>query len=184
MANLQATTVSGTLSANSILDTQTDSSGWIQLGHCICPGDPAPAPSDCRGTGHAWLHVRTPWPINSSAGMGWNPYMMQVVGYHSYSGECFHDWTAIINTNGYTEEGFYGSNIRINRTVSGYASDPYVYASTNTYGGYKRMCFSMRKISCCCTGNFWVKVMQNGVSYRDQYPWATWHDASQTTQVY
>jgi hypothetical protein len=179
MANLQATTVSGAISATSIIDTQTDSSGWYKLGHCVCDGSSI---SDCLGTGHPWLHVRTPWPINSSAGMGWNPYMLRVVGYHTYSGECFHDWTAIINTNGSTEDGFYGSNIRIDRSLTD--SSPYVYASTNTYGGYKRMCFSMRKLTCCCTGFFWVNVMQNGVSYRDQHPWATFHDASQTTQVY
>ncbi len=179
MANLQATTVNGNVSATALLDSQADISEWQQIGHCVCDGSSI---SDCLGTGHPWLHVRTPWPVNSSAGMGWNPYMLEVVGYHSYSGECFHDWVAVVNTNGYTEDGFYGSNIRINRSTT--ASDPYVYASANAYGGYKRMCFSMRKISCCCTGNFWVRVRQNGLAYRTQYPWATFHNASQTTQVY
>lgn len=180
MANLVTTTVNGNVSATTILDTQSDTSEWYKLGHCVCDGS---AYSDCLGTGYNYLHVRTPWPINSSAGMGWNPYILEVVGYHTYSGERFHDWVAVVNTNGYTETGFYGSYVRINRSLT--TSDPYVYASSNNYGGYQRMCFSMLKVSCCCTGFFWVRVRQNGAGgYRTQYPWATFHNNSQTAQVF
>jgi len=180
MANLVTTTVNGNVSASTILDTQADTSEWYNISHCICDGS---ANSDCIGTGHAFLHVRTPWPTDNAAGVGWNPYMMEVIGYHTYSGEYFHDWTAVVNTTGDAGNTFYGSNIRINRSLS--SSDPYVYASANTYGGYKRLCFSMRKMTCCCAGLFWVRMRQNGAGgFRTQYPWATFHNPSQTAAVY
>ena len=51
-------------------------------------------------------------------------------------------------------------------------SQPYVYRSDNTYGGSRRMCFAIGKISCCCTGNLWVRIWTNS-GYRSAYPWAT-----------
>ena len=174
----QNTTINGNmLGSTAILDQQSDKTEWYQMNHCICPGDPAPAPSDCRGTGLAYLHVRTPIPADASAGMGWNPYMLEVVGYHTYSGEKFHDFKAVVNTTGDGNNTFYGSYIRVNRGNAG--SSPYVYRSANTYGGVRRMCFAVGKVSCCCTGNLWIKIWTNA-GYRADYAWGSWHSNSNT----
>ena len=178
MANLITSTSTNVVTATAILNTQDDMTEWVKLSHCICDGS---ANTDCSGTGFNYIHVRTPLPVNSSAGMGWNPYQIEVVGYHTYSGERWHDWTAIINTNGYTEEDFSGV-VRINRGNT--SSEPYVYKSANTYGGYKRVCFSMGKVTCCCTGYFWVRWRQNGISYRTQYAWATTHSNDRTALLF
>ena len=181
MASLQSSTISGNLTgANYILDNSTDMSEWYILSHCICDGSQI---SDCLGTGHPWLHVRTPLPTKIADGMGWNPYIIEVVGYHTYSAECFHDFKAIVNTNGY-DDTFYGSAVRINRSGAGGAmtpaSSPYVYESSTTYGGKKRLCFAVRKISCCCTGYLWVRWWTNA-GKRTDYSWATFHSNSGTT---
>ena len=180
MANLQATTVAGNVTGTSyILDNSTDISEWYKLSHCICPGS---GPSDCLGTGLAYLHVRTPLPTTIAEGMGWNPYMLEVVGYHTYSAECFHDFRAIVNTNGY-DDTWYGNQVRINRSGAGGlmtpASSPYVYRSASTYGGKTRLCFAVRKYSCCCTGYLWVRWWTNA-GKRADYSWATFHSDSQT----
>ena len=169
MAILQSTTVSGTVKGQSfLLDGQSDVSEWYQLNHCVCPA--SDGTSDCIGNGRAYLHVRTPIPADAAAGMGWNPYMLEVVGYHSYSGERFHDFKAIVNTTGDGNNTFGGSYIRVNSGNA--ASNPYVYRSNNTYGGYRRMCFAVGKISCCCTGRLWVRWWTNS-GYRTNYAWAT-----------
>lgn len=181
MASLQSTTLSGNLTgASYILDQNTDMSEWYKISHCICPGDPAPAPSDCRGTGLAYLHVRTPIPTKIADGMGWNPYILEVVGYHTYSGECFHDFKAVVNTNGYND-GFYGSYVRVDKSLS--TSNPWVYESASTYGGKNRLCFAVRKVSCCCTGYIWIRWWTNA-GKRTDYSWATWHSDSGTTAYF
>ena len=181
MASLQSSTIAGNLTgANYILDNSTDMSEWYILSHCICDGSQI---SDCLGTGHPWLHVRTPLPTKIADGMGWNPYIIEVVGYHTYSAECFHDFKAIVNTNGY-DDSFYGSAVRINRSGAGGAmtpaSSPYVYESSTTYGGKKRLCFAVRKYTCCCTGYLWVRWWTNA-GKRTDYSWATFHSNSGTT---
>jgi hypothetical protein len=181
MANLVSTSVVGNITGNSfILDNSTDMSEWYKLSHCICPES---GPSDCLGTGLAYLHVRTPLPTKSADGMGWNPYILEVVGYHTYSAECFHDFKAIVNTNN-DNNTFYGSQVRINRSGAGGlmtpASNPYVYESATTYGGKNRLCFAVRKVSCCCTGYLWVRWWTNA-GKRTDYSWATFHSDSQTT---
>lgn len=181
MSTLQATTINGSINTTDVmLDGQNDFTEWYKLSHCICPSDPAPAPSDCRGTGLAFLHVRTPLPIEVAAGLGWNPYQLEVVGYHTYSAEKWHDFTAVVNTHG--DNGtFFGSQIKINRGKA--TSQPYVYASSSTYGGYKRLCFAVGKESCCCTGLLWVRWGTNS-TFRSSYPWATFHSSSGTTAYF
>jgi hypothetical protein len=177
MANLQATTISGDLTSNfEVFDTTADISPWKKITHCVSNAKGA----DNQGTGLAYIHVRTPISTENFSGLGWNPYIMEVTGYHTYSGERFHDWKAVVNTNN-DNNGFYGSNIRVDKSLK--PSDPYVYQSANTYGGARRLCFSMLKYSCCCTGYFWVRFWKNA-GYRDDYPWATDHDNSQTAQVF
>jgi hypothetical protein len=177
MATLQTTTINGDLTGSTaILDQQSDMSEWYRLNHCICPADPAPAPSDCRGTGLAFLHVRTPIPAENNRGLGWNPYMIEVVGYHTYSGERFHDFAAIVNNNGYNND-FYGSQIKINRGNA--ASSPFVYRSASTYGGSRRLCFAVGKVSCCCTGYLWVR-WNLLAGFRTDHPWGTFHASSNT----
>jgi hypothetical protein len=105
--------------------------------------------------------------------------MLEVVGYHSYSGERWHDFKAIVNTTGDGNNTWYGSQIRVN--TGNAASNPYVYRSTSTYGGYRRMCFAIGKISCCCTGNLWVRVWTNS-GFRSQYAWATETADTNSTQ--
>jgi hypothetical protein len=178
MANLQATTVSGDVRGQSfLLDGQADMSEWYQLNHCVCPS--SDGTSDCIGNGRAFLHVRTPIPADAPAGLGWNPYILEVVGYHTYSGEYFHDFKAVVNTTGDGNDSFYGSNIKTNKGNSG--SNPYVYRSSSTYGGYRRLCFAVGKISCCCTGNLWVRWWTNS-GYRSNYPWATETADTNSTQ--
>ena len=162
------TKITGDLTnSTAIIDGQSDSTEWYQLSHCVCPS--SDGTSDCIGNGRAYLHVRTPYPADNAAGIGWNPYLLEVVGYHSYSGERWHDFKAIVNNNGY-DNTFYGSQIRVNTGNSN--SNPYVYRSSATYGGYTRMCFAIGKISCCCTGNLWVRMWNMG-GFRTSYAWAT-----------
>lgn len=182
MAALTNTTVLTNISgASYILDSPTDMSEWYKLSHCVCPGS---GPSDCLGNGLAYLHVRTPVPADASGGMGWNPYVLEVTGYHTYSAECFHDFKAVVNTTGDGNNTWYGSQVRINRTGAGGAmspaSNPYVYRSATTYGGYSRMCFAVRKTSCCCTGYIWVRWWTNAGT-RTSFSWGTFHSDSQTT---
>lgn len=174
MANLVSSTFSGNLTgASFVLDGQSDMSEWYKLSHCICDGS---ANSDCLGTGYAYLHVRTPIPTKIADGMGWNPYILEVTGYHTYSGEYFHNFKAVVNTNGYNDD-FYGSNVVINRGNA--ASSPYVYESASTYGGKKRLCFAVGKVSCCCTGYLWVRWWTNA-GKRTDYSWGTFHANSNT----
>jgi hypothetical protein len=175
MASLLDTTINGGISGMSaIYDTSADATEWYKLSHCI---NQASGPSDNRGTGLPYLHVRTPWSTEASDGFGWNPWMIQVVGYHTYSGERFHDFKAVVNTTGDGNNSFYGSRIVVN--TGNAASSPYVYRSANTYGGSRRLCFAIGKISCCCTGYLWVKAWKNA-GRRADHPWATWFSNDNT----
>jgi hypothetical protein len=174
MATLTNLTVNGNLTgADYVRDINSDISEWQKISHCICDGS---AYSDCLGTGYPYLHVRTPWSAEDFGGMGWNPYMFEVVGYHTYSGEYWHDFRAIVNTTGDGNNSFYGSQVRVNRGNAN--SSPVVYRSTNTYGGHRRLCFSVGKMSCCCTGYFWARAWTNAGG-RTSYPWATFHKSDQ-----
>ena len=179
MASLTNLTVNGNLIVTSDFNEgQTDMTEWTKLGHCVCEGE-APTPSDCRGTGLPYLHVRTPIPADYSV-VGWIPMQLEVVGYHTYSGEKFHDFTAIMNVNGY-DNGWYGSQIKINRGNA--ASEPFVYRSTNSYGGIRRVCFSVAKMNYCGTGFLWAR-WRTMSGYKGAYPWATYHTSDSTTPYF
>jgi hypothetical protein len=126
-----------------------------------------------------WIHIRTPIPADANAGVGWIPYMLEVKGYHTYGGEYSGRWGAIVNTTGDGNNSWYGSQIKYNN--SNYS--PYVYRSTNTYGGYTRMCFAMSKNGCCCNGWLWVRMNINN-GFRNSYPWGKIGTTSQTTAAF
>ena len=160
MASLQATTVNGllTITGNTVSTGNSNISPWQQLSHC--PTQSAVANNR--------LHVRTPIPGNA---LNWNPFILEVHGYHSYSGEVVEDFKAVINCNGYqgSPNGWYGSQIF---SSNGTNSQPYVYLSNSTFGGEHRVCFSTNMITCCCTGNIWARWM-NGAGYWNSFAWST-----------
>lgn len=160
MASLQGTTVNGllTVTGQTVGTGNSNVAPWVQLSHC---------PTQYTVANNR-LHVRTPIPGNA---LGWNPFILEVVGYHSYSGEVFEDFKAVINVNGSqgSPNGWYGSQIFAN---NGTNTAPYVYLSANTYGGEHRVCFSTNMITCCCTGNIWARWF-NGAGYYNSFAWAT-----------
>jgi hypothetical protein len=170
MATLVDSTVSGTLQTNGAHfpagEAMTD---WYNIYHCT---------NDTLDSAN-WIHIRTPVPADADAGVGWIPYMLEVRGYHTYSGENFHNWIAVVNTTGDGNNTFYGSQIKSNTGNS----TPYVYRSTNTYGGYRRMCFSMQKSGCCCNGWLWVRWRINH-GFRTNFAWGKVGTTSQTTAAF
>jgi len=182
MAQLQTTQVNGLLRVNGGMHRSgnSDITEWHRFYHCVCP-DTTTGPSDCRGTGLPFLHVRTPIPADVD-GIGWNPIILEVKGFHSYSGEYTHDWKALLNINGYNNAWFGSQIMNNNGAGSAGGSEPYVYRSTNTYGGRQRVCFSMRKISCCCVGWYWVR-WYNRSDHRNSFPWGQFF-GQRTDQVF
>jgi hypothetical protein len=160
MASLQPTTVNGvlTITGNTVLTGNSNISPWQQLSHC---------PTQYSVANNRF-HVRTPIP---GSGLSWNPWILEVHGYHSYSGEVVEDFKAVVNVNGSqgSPSGWYGSQIFSN---NGTNTAPYVYLSNSTYGGEHRVCFSVNMITCCCTGNIWVRWM-NGASSWNSFAYAT-----------
>jgi hypothetical protein len=142
---------------------------WYNIYHCT---------NDTQDSA-GWIHIRTPIPADAAAGVGWVPYLLEVKGYHTYSGEYSGRWGAIVNTTGDGNNSWYGSQIKYNN--SNYS--PYVYRSSNTYGGYSRMCFSMSKNGCCCNGWLWVRVNINH-QFRNSYPWGKIGTTSQTSAAF
>jgi hypothetical protein len=167
MASLTDSTVSGLLQTNGVHFPSGESmTEWYPGYHC------AADPSN-------WMHIRTPIPADASAGVGWIPYMLEFKGYHTYSGEYAGRWGAIVNTTGDGNNSWYGSQIKYN--MGNYT--PYVYRSDNTYGGYRRMCFSVQKVSCCCNGWWWARVNMNH-QFRASHPWGQTGTNSQTTAAF
>jgi hypothetical protein len=185
MANLQATTVNGNFTANSgkVFDSGSAFTPWYKLSHCDCSSDPT-GNSDCLGTGHPYLHVRTPIPAdNTHSGIGWIPMMFEVVGYHTYSGERFHNHKWVVNIRG-DNNGFSATQLSNQNNVNdagnsigwtGYN----LYRSASSYGSKKRVVLVVPKVNCCCTGFLWVRwsVTQQ---YRNDHAWATQHFNSTT----
>jgi hypothetical protein len=163
MASLQGTTINGllTVTGNTVLSGNSNISPWQQLSHC-------PTQNNGVSGKNLRLHVRTPIPGN---GLNWNPFILEAVGYHTYSGEVFEDFKAVINVNGNqgSPTGWYGSQIFAN---NGTNTQPFVYLSNNTYGGEHRVCFSVNMVFCCCTGNIWVRWF-NRPDYWNSFAWAT-----------
>jgi hypothetical protein len=185
MASLQDTTFSGGLvTANKIYPYGSGMSEWHRIYHCAN----ADSTSECNPTySCGWLHVRTPFPAtNAASGIGWNPSILEVVGFHTYGGENTSDWMAITNNSGYADNAWFGSQVRVNDgTHQDAANQPYIYQSANTYGSYQRVCFSIRKSGCCCVGHLWVRYRNRGGSnYRTDSAWATKGMATQTAVAY
>lgn len=159
MASLQQSSVSGllTITGSTVLTGNTNISPWVQFSHC---------PTQYNVANNR-LHVRTPIP---STAIGYNPFILEVVGYHSYSGEVFEDFKAVVNMNGNGVDPGQWNGSRI-FSDNGNNAAPYVYLSANQHGGAYRVCFSTNMITCCCTGNMWAR-WYNGASYWNSYPWA------------
>lgn len=169
MADFQNTSSNAELTVNGYGVRQggnSDVTPWKYLHHCAN----ATSTSICNPTyACGRFHVRTPLPADTSS-MGWNPIVLHVVGYHSYSGERFSDWKALLNVDG-SNNNWYGSQIFSNRGNSSYPSDPYVYRSNGTYGGKQRVCFAVNKLGCCCNGWIWVRWFHRSSFFND-HPWA------------
>lgn len=166
MANLQSTTIYGINDSTSILlDDASVTTEWYKVSITSVPSATK-------------VHIRTPWPTDSSAGMTWNPYMIEVVGYSLFqtNSHAF-DLKAVINTN--DANGWYGSQIKVNSFTYGSTyTDPFFYRSSSTYGGYTRVCFSFNQQS-GDPGYIWFKVWTNS-GFRTSYAWGQTTNSAQT----
>lgn len=177
MATLQTTTINTGLTVTDFMrDTASDISEWHKLSQCDCHSG-VDGRSDCLGNGYGWLHIRTPWPADNSAISSWNPYMIEVMGYHTYSGEKFHDWKGVVNTD--ASNNFYAANVRSNTGND----SAYFYRSSNTYGGYRRLVIVVEKVGYCGTGYVWIRCRKNS-GFRADYAWATTMWSTQTGTAY
>jgi hypothetical protein len=124
---------------------------WTRLYHC---GD-CPSTADCNPTySGGYLHIRTPIPCESYSTIRNVPLMFEIMAFHTYSGEYTSDFKFIINIDGSDN---LESNGRVNAGSYGLSYEPFFYKSSSTYGGYKRLCFSVQKIGCCCVGWIWMR---------------------------
>jgi len=124
---------------------------WTRLYHC---GD-CPSTADCNPTySGGYLHIRTPIPCESYSSIRNVPFMFEIIAFHTYSGEYTSDFKFIINIDGSDN---LESSGRVNAGSYGLSYEPYFYKSSSTYGGYKRLCFSVQKIGCCCVGWIWMR---------------------------
>ena len=180
MATLQTTSVSGNITGvNHFISQNGGMTDWQKISHCANAQDT----NECNPVySCGYIHIRTPLPADASAtSIGWIPMCMEVVGYHTYSAERFHDFKAIINTTGDGNNTYYTPTIRSNRgnSVGGSIAAPVFYRSNSTYGGYRRTCLVLPKIGCCCTGYIWIRWNVN-YGYRTDYAWATIGQAGTT----
>ena len=165
MANFNVdTTMYGIAGSTALLDSASDMSEWYRIA--------TPTVSSA-----SYVHIRTPWPTDAGAGMGWNPYIIEVVGYgYRYSTAYNLDLKAVVNTTGDGNNTWYGNQIKVNATTS---ATPYVYRSTSAYGGYTRVCFSLYILANQAVGYIWIKCWTNA-GYRTSYAWAQTTSGSQT----
>jgi hypothetical protein len=173
MASLQGTS-SGTLTATGgVYRAGANMSPWYRIYHCADGTDTNPVYAG------GWLHIRTPLPAtNAASGIGWNPNIVEVAGFHTYGGEVTHDFKAITNNSGYSDNTWYGSQIRSD-AGNDVANGKIVYQSAVAYGNYKRVCIAVPKIGCCCVGWIWIRWWNNS-GYRADYSWATIGRANST----
>jgi hypothetical protein len=167
MANLQNTTINtAAISASRVIPYGSGMPEWVRISNCANGTDTTP---NYAGT---WIHIRTPLPAtNAASGIGWNPSLIEVVGFHSYSGEYTWDYKAVTNNSGYADNNWYGSQVRVNDSNT---NDIVVYKSQSQYGGYERVCIAQRKVGCCCVGWFWIRIRNQGRNYRyTSHPYAT-----------
>lgn len=163
MANLQATTVTGvlTINGNTVHGSNSDVSPWYKLS--------IPLNTD------AYVHVRTPMPADTSA-LGWNPSILEVVGYHDYTSNIIYDFMALLNVNGGNND-WYGSQIMRNDGTVSPLWVPFVYRSSNTYGGVTRVCFSVGKNTLSRNGYLWVRWFNSSAQWTS-YAWAITNSSS------
>lgn len=173
MASLQNLTVNGSITATSgVYRAGGNQTPWYRIQHCA----DATSTSICNPTySCGWIHIRTPLPAtNEASGIGWNPNIIEVVGFHSYDGNYTHDFKALVNNSGYADNAWFGNQIRANQSNH---STMVVYQSSSAYGGYKRVCIALPKVGCCCQGWLWVRWWNNS-GYRANYPWGVTANSS------
>jgi hypothetical protein len=173
VASLQSSTVNGIINATTgVYAAGGNTSPWYRMYHCA----DATSTSICNPTySCGWLHIRTPLPATQAAGgIGWNPNIVEVVGFHTYSGEVTHDFRAIVNNSGDANDSWFGSQIRSNQSNH---SSAVVYQSSSAYGGFRRVCIALPKIGCCCVGWVWVRWWNNS-GYRANFAWAVGANSS------
>lgn len=165
MANLQATVVSGTLkvSGQMLNGTNSDQTPWYRISY--------------TGSTALYIHVRLPLPADTSY-LGWNPSILEVMGFNGYSGDKCHDFKALLNVNGYNND-WYGSQIPMN---DGYNSSPSVYRSSSTYGGQTRVCFSVRQDQNGEPGHLFIRWWNNQGAW-NSFAWA-YTTSNSATGVY
>lgn len=170
MASLTNTSINGIIRArDGVYPAGSNVTPWYRIYHCADGTDTNPVYAG------GWLHIRTPLPAtNAAPGMGWNPSIVEVVGFHTYDGGYTHDFKTVINSSGYSDNSWYS-----NTTVNVGNTTPYVYRSSGTYGSYQRVCIAVPKVGCCCVGWIWVRWWGNS-GYRDNYAWATIGRANNT----
>lgn len=168
MAVLSSLSVTGILRANSISNNGQQYTPWIRHHHCA----DAESTSICNPTySCGWMHVRTPLPADANVQN--IPSMVEVIGYHTYSGEYIQYFKGIVNTD---ENDSFQANVRVNCGNT----TPRFYRSDSTHGGKRRVCFAMPKVGCCCNGWFWVRWRMNE-SFWNDYPWGIAAGANSTT---
>ena len=162
MANLVATTISGSLSVGGSLlpGTTSDQTPWYRISY--------------TGTSSAYRHIRTPLPADTSY-LGWNPSILEVYGFLGYSGDKTYDFKALVNVNGYDNQ-WYGSQIPMNDS---YSATPTVYRSTSTYGGVTRVCFSIPESLANEPAYLFIRWWNNMAAWNN-YAWANTTSASTT----
>ena len=170
MATFNNTTITGNMYSNSaVLDSFSDTTEWYRIDCCVGSG--------------SYIHVRTPWPAND-ASLGWIPYMLEVVGFGGGTANAYqYDFKAIVNTSGDGNNTWYGSQVKVGNNIT---HAPYVYRSSSSYGGYSRMCFSIKRPYTTCPGGgtyVWVKIWEYS-GYRTSYAWAVTSTSSSTTAAY
>lgn len=153
MANLIETLANGALEVLGHTNlSSSDVTGWHKI--------------EFTGGNNKYMHVRTPLRADSTH-LGWNPCILQVTGHVGNSGQIRHDFKGLVNTNGYTQDDWSGSQIPVD---VGTGSEPFIYQSSNTYGGNKRVCFSVRQDVPNESGFLYIRWFNNWSAIND-YPW-------------
>lgn len=176
MASLTSLALSSTyLTASNIHQEGGGCTPWIRIWHC---GD-CPSTSDCNPTySGGYLHLRTPLPCESYSPIRNEPLMFEITAFHTYSGEYTTDVKAVVNIDGSDN---LESNVRTNVSY-GLSFEPYFYKSSSTYGGYKRLCFSVQKVGCCCVGYLWIRWWGSSTATNlwNNHAWGTTGAANRT----
>jgi hypothetical protein len=176
MASFVSTTVTGNLTTTyGIRRVDSDMSNWYQFFHC------ADAPDVSPSYAAGWIHVRTPIPATVSGGLIANiPVVIEVSGYHTYSGEYTHNFKLIITVN---SGDTMNAVVRGNLGNDNPSTQLRAYQSSSLYGGTKRLCFAMPKMGCCCNGWFWVRF-RGYSSFANSFPFATTGGANLNSNYY